>query len=87
MSAIDGDTANSYDSLAVMVLSGKFDSEAMKIYDKDGVEVPREEIQEIICSSNQLKGKPKMLIIQTYNFKGIISACCLNKLVNTLVQL
>lgn len=67
---IDKDTVTSYDCLAVVFLSGKLDGEAAQVYDKDGEEIPREEIQKILCSSLKLKGKPKLVIIQSYSFKG-----------------
>lgn len=67
---IDNDPSLMYDSLVIMFLSGKFDSEAGKIYDCDGEIVQRTEILEIINGSRYFKGKPKVCFVQTYNFLG-----------------
>ncbi|XP_063410626.1 cell death protein 3-like isoform X1 [Mytilus trossulus] len=65
---IDNDPSLMYDSLVIMFLSGKFDSEAEKIYDCDGFIVQRSEILEIMNGCRYFKGKPKVCFVQTYNF-------------------
>ncbi|XP_063409321.1 uncharacterized protein LOC134692741 [Mytilus trossulus] len=65
---IDNDPSLMYDSLVIMFLSGKFDSKAGKIYDCDGLIVPRSEILEIMNGCRYFKGKPKVCFVQTYNF-------------------
>lgn len=73
LSEIDKDPSSQYDSLVIIFVSGKNYSEASKIYDVSGDEVPTTDILEIIKACHHFEGKPKVVFIHTYNFKGI---CC-----------
>ncbi|VDH98147.1 Hypothetical predicted protein [Mytilus galloprovincialis] len=67
---IDNDAFSQYDSLALLFLSGEIKCEAAKIYDKEGVFIPRNEILDIVKECNHFKGKPKVIFVQTYSFQG-----------------
>ncbi|CAC5377447.1 unnamed protein product [Mytilus coruscus] len=69
-SEIDNNTSPMYDSLVILFLSGKYESSTTEIYDRDGENVPKKDILEIIKSCKHFKGKPKVVIIQTYSVKG-----------------
>ncbi|XP_076086023.1 uncharacterized protein LOC143056757 [Mytilus galloprovincialis] len=69
LSEIDNDPFSQYDSLVIMFVSGKNDSEASKIYDASGNEVLTTDILEIIKACHHFEGKPKVVFIHTYNFK------------------
>lgn len=69
LSEIDKDPSSQYDSLVIMFVSGKFDSEANKIYDTHGDEVPEKDILDIIKACHHFDGKPKVVFIHTYNFQ------------------
>lgn len=71
LNEIDKDQSVKYDSLVIMFLSGKFDCEPGKIYDCNGDVVSRKDILDIMKGSTHFKGKPKICIVQTYNFQGI----------------
>ncbi|VDI40132.1 Hypothetical predicted protein [Mytilus galloprovincialis] len=45
---IDNDTSSQYGSMAILFLSGEIKCEAAKIYDKEGVFIPRNEILDIV---------------------------------------
>ncbi|CAG2237263.1 unnamed protein product [Mytilus edulis] len=66
---IDNDTSSQYDSLAILFLSGEIKCEAAKIYDKEGVFIPRKEILDIVKECKHFKGKPKVIFVQTYSFQ------------------
>ncbi|CAC5407345.1 unnamed protein product [Mytilus coruscus] len=66
---IDSDASSQYDSLVILFLSGEIKCEAAKIYDKDGVFLPRNEILNIIKECKHFKGKPKVIFVQTYSFQ------------------
>jgi hypothetical protein len=51
-------------------MSGKIGCTSAEIYDKDGNIVPMKEILQILKDSQHFKGKPKIVIIQAYNFQG-----------------
>lgn len=69
LTEVDNDTDIHHDSLIVMMMSGKVGCTSAEIYDKDGNQVPRNEILQILKDSQHFKGKPKIVIIQTYNFQ------------------
>ncbi|XP_076086015.1 caspase-2-like isoform X2 [Mytilus galloprovincialis] len=66
---IDNDTTSQYDSMAILFLSGEIKCEAAKIYDKEGVFIPRNEILNIVKECKHFKGKPKVIFVQTYSFQ------------------
>ncbi|XP_063409047.1 uncharacterized protein LOC134692519, partial [Mytilus trossulus] len=59
-----------FDSLVIVIFSGGLKYKPGHIYDKDGIEVEREGIIEMIRKSTAFKDKPKIVIIRTYNFEG-----------------
>ncbi|CAC5393328.1 unnamed protein product [Mytilus coruscus] len=65
---IDKDSSSKYDSLIIVFLSSKIDPQATMIYDIDGEVVPKDEILEIIKGCQGFEGKPKIIIVHTYNF-------------------
>ncbi|VDI40133.1 Hypothetical predicted protein [Mytilus galloprovincialis] len=69
LSEIDKDPSSQYDSLVIMFVSGKNDSDASKIYDASGDEVPTTDILEIIKACHHFEGKPKVVFIHTYNLE------------------
>lgn len=62
---------DNYDSLILVILCGGIDFEPSKIYDGNGYEVSLDEIVDIIKDSQTFKDKPKIVILQTYSFKGM----------------
>lgn len=58
-------------SLVVVIFSGGLNYKPGQIYDKDGKELDRDRILEMIGKSEAFKNKPKIVIIRTYNFEGI----------------
>ncbi|OPL33724.1 hypothetical protein AM593_01823, partial [Mytilus galloprovincialis] len=59
-----------FDSLVIVIFSGGLRYKPGHIYDKDGIEVEREKVIEMIRKSTAFKDKPKIVIIRTYNFEG-----------------
>ncbi|XP_076085580.1 caspase-2-like isoform X2 [Mytilus galloprovincialis] len=57
------------DSLVVVIFSGGLNYKPGQIYDKDGKELDRDRILEMIGKSEAFKNKPKIVIIRTYNFE------------------
>ena len=70
LAEVDNDKDVHHDSLIVMMMSGKIGCTSAEIYDKDGNILPMNEILQILKDSQYFKGKPKIVIIQTYNFQG-----------------
>lgn len=60
-----------FDSLVIVIFSGGLRYKPGHIYDKDGIEVEREKVIEMIRNSTAFKDKPKIVIIRTYNFEGM----------------
>ncbi|XP_052082644.1 uncharacterized protein LOC127720207 isoform X2 [Mytilus californianus] len=58
-----------FDSLVIVIFSGGDKYKPGKIYDKDGNEIENTEIFSMIQESTAFAGKPKIVIIRTYNFE------------------
>ncbi|VDI34553.1 Hypothetical predicted protein [Mytilus galloprovincialis] len=86
LSEIDKDPSSQYDSLVIMFVSGKNDSEASKIYDASGDEVPTTDILEIIKACHHFEGKPKVVFIHTYNFKQLDMFDSTDSAVNDIIK-
>ncbi|XP_076087104.1 uncharacterized protein LOC143057634 isoform X3 [Mytilus galloprovincialis] len=68
---LDKDDNATFDSLVVVIFSGGYRYTPGQIYDKDGIEVEREELFEMIRRSTAFKDKPKIVIIHTCNFEEL----------------
>ena len=68
--AIDDDPKVSYASLILVIYSGKIDCEPSEIYDYQGNIIPKDDILQVLRDSKHFKGKPKIVIMQSYSFKG-----------------